>query len=1289
MPRWIDLSEHHAKLTVEIHPHEGRRLQISSTVASSPLPDVTLLGFNRTDQGIYVSYRPRITLAEFQVLFPQAREVEFSLDAIFQGSVELGPHHEPQTAQDEPAAVSDATLPLTSSFLPPHAVPLAVFEQQARLETSGGVGPILLWHGKKIPLPTITSSLREIHQSLLLRALANGQTVPLPALGDHVAALTGKTPGGRAIRNVMALLTQLELLDAIGPTQERFIAVLRRPPQLDLILEVLPGANGRQIHLRQSTAEHVLINELVLSLPPLAIRETATASAQGESRGCDPSAAAIFTDTLMEQKFDQAWLVRCERDGNPVPHPRLLSQSVNARLRRYAEEASTLPDSARVNYAIQRVLEDYAMPGADVPWAEWLDISAPPSDRLALSTLLHNAITQTHTLRESLPPLVNPELLSTERAQAMLETHRAALKNLRQHHERVTLTQLRALALLNPNNTIAHEQEQQLQTTLTSLQARFDAAEQRYQLIRSDRERQASTKASRGFAPFQPERLPAPTPEIVGLAPDPDVKNRWGATIVAFDEKPQTVYTNGVILTRIPPIAINHPSWLEALGQPSHYTNFANTDAMHRLLTTKGIPVQPLALQFPGPDDVASANGDIVLGGEDGYVTHRFDAGLFAALRQQVPYDTLMVQSGTNSLLFVQDDQVMATLAPRRGAPALTQADVRHYAGLAPSTPLPDFDADAFKSEVNEAIRLLNVDSHDPEFQTEALAAETVIERTTRHQYLVRRADLEVAIPVTEVATGLFRWSHDNAEGARGPLVLALSGADEQLKLIARRNEQKTLQQRALGEMPEGATPCQAEVVAYLRQLATAPDWVARRLDDVAPHRGYDQDFSQRYATRLRSRGSITLVALPEGQVQMRDPATGCAILLHPVPVINGFAQSGRGLHNLIDNVIGQASSHFDQEAEWLRTVTAHTEPAGLTNLAKRIERALPQRDLSRKRATARHYALALANKDVLTLGDILLNNENRICRQLFTELTSRTLPVAQSKARAVIDNWCGVTAEEREAIAAAKAADEREREAQKELSRLTQQLSNDFLRVDGVKKTIKAFIDDAIAEGYVLDTHRRGATQRYRLRRDLEFGRFLSYDVRAAWVPYIDAAQRGRQPVPTEQNVDAKKFAPEIANQVRPAAKALPVKIGELREAIGTLEYVLRDLQGHTREEYRRADVPGRLTRASDTVEALLPRVNATRFAKDIDWARRFLDNARTMIADWQAVVADHGPRELGRGDAWSYLANHGLQDSAHIERILKTPSNHRDGGNVRVPLYSTEYLDEAARDTRKVAPA
>jgi len=75
-------------------------------------------------------------------------------------------------------------------------------------------------------------------------------------------------------------------------------------------------------------------------------------------------------------------------------------------------------------------------------------------------------------------------------------------------------------------------------------------------------------------------------------------------------------------------------------------------------------------------------------------------------------------------------------------------------------------------------------------------------------------------------------------------------------------------------------------------------------------------------------------------------------------------------------------------------------------------------------------------------------------------------------------------------------------------------------------------------------------------------------------------------------------------------------MKIAEIREMIDTLNWTRNDLSGHTRDEFKRADVPGRLR---PKIEACRALVIPARFARDIERRDHAIASAEKMIARWQ----------------------------------------------------------------------
>ena len=74
-------------------------------------------------------------------------------------------------------------------------------------------------------------------------------------------------------------------------------------------------------------------------------------------------------------------------------------------------------------------------------------------------------------------------------------------------------------------------------------------------------------------------------------------------------------------------------------------------------------------------------------------------------------------------------------------------------------------------------------------------------------------------------------------------------------------------------------------------------------------------------------------------------------------------------------------------------------------------------------------------------------------------------------------------------------------------------------------------------------------------------------------------------------------------------------MKIAEIREAIDTLNWNRIDLSGATREEFKRMNVPDRLTPHIAKCEALeIP----ARFVRDIESCNNAIDRAKAMILRW-----------------------------------------------------------------------
>lgn len=143
-----------------------------------------------------------------------------------------------------------------------------------------------------------------------------------------------------------------------------------------------------------------------------------------------------------------------------------------------------------------------------------------------------------------------------------------------------------------------------------------------------------------------------------------------------------------------------------------------------------------------------------------------------------------------------------------------------------------------------------------------------------------------------------------------------------------------------------------------------------------------------------------------------------------------------------------------------------------------------------------------------------------------------------------------------------------------------------------------------------------------------------------------------------------------------KPAAKRVTKK--QAREAFDTLSYRVNDLRGHTAMEFARANVPERLGSAMAAVQELVERGWPTGVADP----QSLLASAAGQIERWRAEQESGGPKEMGRGDAITYLRNAGLSQE-QIDAVLANPTSTRTTeasalmAAITIPSYSREYLD------------
>lgn len=83
-------------------------------------------------------------------------------------------------------------------------------------------------------------------------------------------------------------------------------------------------------------------------------------------------------------------------------------------------------------------------------------------------------------------------------------------------------------------------------------------------------------------------------------------------------------------------------------------------------------------------------------------------------------------------------------------------------------------------------------------------------------------------------------------------------------------------------------------------------------------------------------------------------------------------------------------------------------------------------------------------------------------------------------------------------------------------------------------------------------------------------------------------------------------------------------MRIADIRSAIDSAAWCVRDFQGHTREEFARADVPGSLGRHIAALQAL---DIAERFAQDRERRDYQIGACQRMIARWHETRCITGP--------------------------------------------------------------
>ncbi len=151
--------------------------------------------------------------------------------------------------------------------------------------------------------------------------------------------------------------------------------------------------------------------------------------------------------------------------------------------------------------------------------------------------------------------------------------------------------------------------------------------------------------------------------------------------------------------------------------------------------------------------------------------------------------------------------------------------------------------------------------------------------------------------------------------------------------------------------------------------------------------------------------------------------------------------------------------------------------------------------------------------------------------------------------------------------------------------------------------------------------------------------------------------------------------------------AKAKRVTKKEANEAYDTLSYRVNDLAGHTELEFFKANVPETLAGPMAAVQALLDRG-----WPDTIPPTSLMERAAGMIERWRALQASGLSGDLGRGDAWRYLKDAGMDDAA-VDAVLAKPSSSRTanmgalGGEVDVPSYTLDYLNSAIDAWRKAS--
>jgi len=110
----------------------------------------------------------------------------------------------------------------------------------------------------------------------------------------------------------------------------------------------------------------------------------------------------------------------------------------------------------------------------------------------------------------------------------------------------------------------------------------------------------------------------------------------------------------------------------------------------------------------------------------------------------------------------------------------------------------------------------------------------------------------------------------------------------------------------------------------------------------------------------------------------------------------------------------------------------------------------------------------AISEKSAAGLRTLLGNLENKRTRARFEEKTGIKLPKTKAGTLKAIDDFAGVSQEQRESIDSTRSDDQKKSGTQRELIRLGKRLSVGLIKdADGIERTPKEWVDKAIKDGY------------------------------------------------------------------------------------------------------------------------------------------------------------------------------------------------------------------------------